>query len=117
MPWFEHEGARIHYEEHGSGVPVLLMHGFTESARDLSDLIDGLAPHYRVIAPDLRGYGRSQPQPRDYPADHYQRDAGDMIALLRHLGIERAHIVGFSDGAEVSLLIALQSPGLARSVV
>src|SRR3954447_8680146 len=117
MPIFEHDGVSIHYEEHGAGDPVLLMHGFTESARDLAGVIDGLAPHYRVIAPDLRGYGRSQPQPRDYPVDFYQRDARDMAALLGHLGITRAHITGFSDGSEVALLVAIQNPELARSVV
>ena len=117
MAWFEHDNVRIHYEEHGTGVPVLLMHGFTDSARRLAGLIDGLSPYYHVIAPDLRGYGRSTPQPRDYPVDHYQRDARDMAALLQHLGIERAHITGFSDGSEVALLIAIQNPELTRSVV
>ena len=67
MPWFERDGARIHYEEHGSGDPLLLLHGFTDSARELSGLIGALAPYYRVIAPDLRGYGRSEPRPRNVP--------------------------------------------------
>src|SRR5438105_4387712 len=117
MPWFERDLARIHYEEHGEGEPLLLMHGFTDSAREMSGLIDALAPHYRVIAPDLQGYGRSEPRPRNYTPSFYHDDAHDMAALLEHLGTGPAHIVGFSDGGEVAILMPIHHPDMARSVV
>jgi pimeloyl-ACP methyl ester carboxylesterase len=116
MPWFEYNGARLHYEEHGEGDPLLLMHGYTDSAEDLADLIAVLAARYRVIAPDRRGYGRSEPRPKNYTATFYQDDAHDMAALLEHLGTGPAHIMGFSDGGEVALLIPILYPHLARSV-
>lgn len=117
MPYFENNGARIHYDVQGEGEPVLVMHGFTESALDLEELIDALALSYRVVAPDLRGYGRSEPKPRIYTPDFYTEDAHEMASLLRHLGIERAHIAGFSDGGEVALLMPILYPGIAHSVV
>ncbi len=117
MPYFENNGARIHYEVRGEGEPVLVMHGFTESALDLEDLINAIAAQYRVIAPDMRGYGRSEPKPRIYTPDFYTEDAHEMAALLRHMGIERAHVVGFSDGGEVALLMPILYPDMVRSVV
>lgn len=117
MPYFLHDGVNIHYEEHDSGDPVLLMPGFTESARDLSALIDALAAHYHIIAPDLRGYGRSTPQPRTYTPDFYTQDTEDMSALLRRLDTGPAHVIGFSDGGEVALLLAVMHSELVRSLV
>lgn len=117
MPYFENNGARIHYDVHGEGEAVLVMHGFTENALDLQELVDALAGRYRVIAPDLRGYGRSEPKPRIYTPDFYIEDAHEMAGLLRHLGIEQAHIAGFSDGGEVALLMSILYPDIVRSVV
>ena len=117
MPYFEHNGTRIYYEARGEGEPILILPGFTEDSRDLEELITELERRYRVIAADLPGSGRSGPQPRQYTPDFYQEDAHTMSALLRHLGIERAHVAGFSDGGEVALLMAVHYPELVRSLV
>ena len=117
MAWFEHKTSRIYYEEHGAGDPVLLLPGWSQSADELAALRDALASRYRVIAADLPGSGRSQPQPRAYTATYYEDDAAACAALLRQLGVDPAHLVGFSDGGEVALLMAAQTPGAARSVV
>lgn len=109
---------RIWYEDCGRGDAVVLLHGFTGTGRaHLGAQIDFLAQHYRVIAPDLRGYGRSEPKPRPFGADFYRQDALDVAALLDSLGIAAAHVLGYSDGGESAVLLAEQRPDLARSVV
>jgi len=96
---------------------MLLLHGYTGTARaDLGAEIDFFSQFYHVIAPDLRGYGRSEPKPRPFPADFYVQDALDAAALLDALGIARAHVLGYSDGGESALLAAIERPDLARSV-
>lgn len=117
MAWFEHGTSRIYYEEQGGGDPVLLLPGWSQSAEELTALREALAASYRVIAADLPGSGRSQPQPRAYAATYYEDDAASFAALLRQLGVDPAHLVGFSDGGEVALLMAALTPAAARSVV
>jgi len=117
MAWFEHNASRIYYEEHGSGDPVLLLPGFAGSIEELSALQEALATRNRVITADLPGSGRSEPQPRVYPATYYADDARSFVALLEHLMTGATHLVGFSDGGEVALLMAAFTPVLARSVV
>jgi valacyclovir hydrolase len=116
MALFEHGTSRIYYEEHGSGDPVLLLPGFAGSITELSVLREALAARYRVIAADLPGSGRSEPQPREYTPTFYEDDARSFAALLQQLESGPAHLVGFSDGGEVSLLMATQAPELVRSV-
>ncbi len=100
------------------GPPLLLIHGFTGTATaDLGDLVAEFAPRHRVLAPDLRGYGQSRPPNRDFPLDFYQRDATDMAALLDAVRPGPVVALGFSDGAEVSLLLAAARPDLVRGVV
>jgi valacyclovir hydrolase len=109
----------IYYEMFGppSGIPVLLVHGWMQVGRDLLALCDSLIGRgFRVVLPDLPGYGRSVPPGRTFPPDFYQRDARHMGILLETLRIRRAHIVGFSDGGEVALLMPILHPELCRSV-
>jgi len=117
MSWFEHSTSRIYYEEYGTGDPVLLLPGFAGSVEQLSALRETLAASYRVIAADLPGSGRSEPQPRAYTASYFEDDARSFAALLQHLETGPAHLIGFSDGGEVSLLMAALTPSVARSVV
>jgi pimeloyl-ACP methyl ester carboxylesterase len=118
MAWFEHNSSRIYYEEQGSGTPVLVLPGFAGSIEEFTALRDALvAAGYRVIAADLPGSGRSEPQPRAYTATFFEDDARSFEALLQHLATGPAHLMGFSDGGEISLLMAALTPGVARSVV
>lgn len=119
MAWFERGASRIYYEDESTGGDTaLLLPGLTDSIESHRPLREALkAAGYRVVAADLPGSGRSQPQPRIYTVDYYQEDAASMAALLDHLAIESAHLIGFSDGGEVSLLMAVNQPRLARSVV
>ena len=95
---------------------MLLLPGFAGSIAELSALKEALATRYRVITADLPGSGRSEPQPRVYPATFYADDARSFIALLEHVMAGAAHLAGYSDGGEVALLMAALNPAIARSV-
>ncbi len=118
MPSFNlPDGADIYYEIEGAGPPLLLLHGFMGTgASEFPALRAHLARRYRVIAPDLRGYGASTPKPREYGSDFYARDAADMAALLTHLDISGAAVVGYSDGGEVALWLPVLTPARVRAV-
>jgi valacyclovir hydrolase len=111
-------GIDMAYLDCGEGPPVVVLHGFTGTGlTHFHDLIEALSASYRVIAPDLRGYGRSQPPLRDFAPYFYQRDADDVAALIGTLECGPAHLLGFSDGAESALLLAATRPDLVHSVI
>lgn len=118
MPFIElSTGARLAYEDVGEGEPLIAIHGFLGTSRkDLGNVIDWLSSNYRVLGITIRGYGDSQPKPRDYPPDFYRRDALDVLAFMDALNIEKAHIVGFSDGGEIALMCAGLQPERFLSV-
>jgi valacyclovir hydrolase len=118
MAWFEHGSSRIYFEAQGSGDPILLLPGFAGSIEEFSDLRDSLViAGYQVIAADLPGSGRSEPQPRTYSATFFEEDTYAFVALLQHLVSEPAHLLGFGNGGEITLLMAALMPEVARSVV
>jgi valacyclovir hydrolase len=111
-------GARLFYEDVGQGEPLLAIHGFLGTGRKhLDSVIDWLSADYRVLAPTIRGYGQSEPKPRDYPLDFYHRDARDVLAFMDALHIDKAHIMGFSDGGEISLVCGGMQPERFKSVI
>ena len=110
--------ATLSYQVFGEGRPLLLIHGNTGTAQThLGNLINQLQANYRIIAPDLRGYGASQPPQRTYPPNFYQRDADDMGFLLKHLNGESVVVLGFSDGSESAILLAAAYPELVCGVI
>jgi valacyclovir hydrolase len=117
MTWYGPVGRQIHYEDAGRGDTVLLLPGWGGSIIELSRLRNELATGFRVVAADLPGSGRSQPQPRHYSPSYYLDDARTFLGLLDELEVEVAHLVGFSDGGEDALLMATLDPGRALSVV
>lgn len=117
MPWHGPAGAQLYYEDSGRGDTVLLMPGWGGSIAEFGALRAELDGGFRVVAADLPGSGRSQPQPRHYPPSYYLDDAGVLLGLLDALGVTAAHLVGFSDGGEEALLMAALAPGRALSVV
>jgi pimeloyl-ACP methyl ester carboxylesterase len=100
-------GAELWYAEFGAGLPVVLLHGGLASSDYWGLLVDVLAKRYRVIVMDSRGHGRST---RDTRPLTYGLMAGDVVALLDHLAITKAAIVGWSDGAILGLLLAIEHP-------
>lgn len=106
-------GAVLHYEERGSGPPLLLVHGTGTSADIWSPVLDGLARAYRVIAYDRRGFARSSPAPRGGLAEH----ARDAAALLDALGASPATVVGWSGGGVIALDLAASFPDCVAALV
>ena len=106
MPTAQLGNLRCHYLDEGSGPPLVLLHGLGSSARDWEFQFHVYSRTFRVIAPDLRGFGASQ---RSGPFSIPQF-AADMWALLAHLGIDRFRLVGYSMGGAVALQMATTQP-------
>jgi pimeloyl-ACP methyl ester carboxylesterase len=117
MAWHGPHGSQLYYEDAGRGETVVVLPGWSGSIADLGNLRRELSDGFRVIAADLPGSGRSQPQPRRYVPSYYADDARTLLNLLDELEVDAAHFVGFSDGGEEALLIAALDPARARSVV
>jgi pimeloyl-ACP methyl ester carboxylesterase len=119
VSYFASNSVHIFYEEYGAGAPVVLIHGFGVDARlqwGETGLIKFLAPHFRVIALDCRGHGRSE---RLYYPDAYamRNMSGDVLNLLDYLQIDRALLVGFSLGSRVCFEIMTTHPERCRAAV
>ncbi len=109
----EVNGIRLYYATIGSGPPVVLLHGGLANSDYWGRQIEALAPHHRVIVVDSRGHGRSTRDARPYG---YDLMADDVVALLDKLGIARADVVGWSDGAIIGLDLAIRRPGRVGKV-
>jgi 3-oxoadipate enol-lactonase len=102
---------RLHVEEHGEGEPLLLLEGLGQSLWAWHEQIPTFAGHYRTIAFDTRGTGRSAVPAEAYGIDELAQDAADV------LDGRAAHVVGLSMGGYVALTLALARPELVRSLV
>lgn len=109
--FFDSAGVRIRYQVEGEGPPVVLIHGYTASG-DTNWRIPGtialLSPEYRVITIDNRGHGKSD-KPEDAAA-YGANMAEDIVRLLDHLQIEKAHLAGYSMGGMITLKVAATHP-------
>lgn len=107
---------RLYYEETGAGFPVVFVHEFAGDCRSWERQIRHFCRRYRCVAFNARGY-----PPSDVPEDpsRYSQDRAtdDVDAVLRHLGIEQAHVVGLSMGSFATLHFGLRYPQKARSLV
>jgi pimeloyl-ACP methyl ester carboxylesterase len=115
--FFDSAGARIRYVDAGAGPPVVLVHGFTgtiERSWVNTGILPDLARDHRVLALDLRGHGRS-----DKPHDPrpYDEVAVDVVRLLDHLRIEKAHVVGYSLGGIIAIKLLTTHPNRFLSAV
>ena len=102
---------RIHFTDEGSGPPVVLIHGFAVNADlnwRLPKITQALAADFRVVSMDTRGHGLSG-KPHD-PAAYGVAMVGDVVNVLDHLGLERAHVVGYSLGGFIALKMATLHP-------
>jgi pimeloyl-ACP methyl ester carboxylesterase len=109
--WIEANGVRLHVAEAGAGEPVVLLHGWPQHWYEWREVIGPLADHYRVICPDLRGFGWSEAPPGGYDKETL---ADDVIALLEALGLERVRLAGHDWGGFVGFLICLRRPDLVE---
>lgn len=109
------DGVSIDYSDDGRGLPVVLLHGFANDRFLWQPQIDALKGSYRIIAPDLRGFGGSSgTDGRAVSVDEY---AADIERLLDHLRVGRAVVGGISLGGYVSLAFALHHPGRLSGLV
>ncbi len=105
--FFDANGVRTYVEQHGDGVPVFLLHGGLETVDMLPQLTAVLAARYHVLAAERRGHGRTADVSGPIT---YAAMAADTLALMDALHVARAHLVGYSDGANVAMLLATAHP-------
>lgn len=107
-------GLTMYVEAYGSGPPLVLLHGGLGSARRWEPYWPLLGRHYQLVAPDLRGHGRT-----DNPTGtfSYRLMADDIAALIQVLGLHQPAVCGYSDGGQVALELGMRYPALASALI
>ena len=115
MPFAEINGQRIRFQDSGGdGMPVILSHGFLMDREMFAPQVEALAPEFRMITWDQRGFGETESDGQPFS---YWDSAADCLGLLDHLGIGRAVLGGMSQGGFLSLRAALTAPDRVRALV
>ena len=114
MSYADVNGIKLHYEIHGSGRPLVLLHGGLGATEMFGPNLPALAKGRQVIGVDLQGHGRTADIDRPLSAELM---AGDIAALIKHLKLERPDIMGYSLGGGVALFIAIRHPELVGRLV
>ncbi|MCH7643730.1 MAG: 2-succinyl-6-hydroxy-2,4-cyclohexadiene-1-carboxylate synthase [Myxococcales bacterium] len=109
-------GVRLHVAEMGSGTPVVLLHGFTGSARAMACVAGGLSDRHRTLSVDLVGHGRSA-APRDAAAYSMAACVGQLASVLEELDVHDAHLIGYSMGGRVALAFCVAHPARVASAL
>jgi pimeloyl-ACP methyl ester carboxylesterase len=110
------DGVKLYYEEAGSGAAVIFVHEFAGDLRSWEPQMRYFSRRYRAVAYNARGYPPSD-VPESVASYSQARAADDIRAVLTHLGIEKAHVVGLSMGGFATLHFGFRHPALARSLV
>jgi pimeloyl-ACP methyl ester carboxylesterase len=114
MSYADVNGVSLYYEEHGSGQPLILLHGGLGSGDMYGPILPLLAKGRRVITVDLQAHGHTADVNRPL---RYDTLGDDVAGLIRHLGLARADAMGYSFGAATALRTAIQHPDLVRRLV
>ncbi|MEI5675100.1 MULTISPECIES: alpha/beta fold hydrolase [unclassified Nocardioides] len=114
MPYLDVSGLRSYHEITGAGEPLLLLHGGFCSIETMRAMSGELTPSYLVHAPERAAHGRTPDHGRPFD---YGAMVDETLAYLDAVGLSDAHVVGFSDGAIIGLLLARDHPGRVRSLV
>lgn len=104
----------IYYEIHGTGTPLLLLHGFTGTGAALGELFNDMTREYQFIIPDIRGHGRSTNPSKLFT---HRQAAFDIEELLKHLNISKCIAVGFSCGGNILLHMAVQQTNRIEKMI
>ena len=107
-------GLNLYYEIHGTGQPLVLLHGGLGSTGMFGELVSLLAQTRQVIAVDLQAHGRTADIDRPM---RYELMGDDIAALITHLGVAKADVMGYSLGGGVALRTAIQHPALVNKLV
>jgi pimeloyl-ACP methyl ester carboxylesterase len=110
----EVNGLEMYYEVHGTGRPLVVLHGAYMTIGAMGAIVPGLAETRQVIAVELQGHGHTADVDRPIT---YEQMADDTAALLGHLGMGQADVFGYSMGGGVALQLAIRHPGLVRKLV
>jgi len=105
-------GLELYYEEHGTGDPLLLLHGGTLTCRQWDNHFPTFAKHFHVFALDGRGHGQTNNPTNTFS---YRAMADDVAAFIQALNIDTPLILGFSDGGQIALDLGIRYPALARA--
>ena len=108
------DGARIYYEVHGEGEPMVLVHGYPLNSGLFRDNVGPLSEQYQVITVDLRGYGRSETPDSEGSIETY---ASDVLAVMNQAGVEQAIIGGMSMGGPIVFEMYRQAPERFRGMI
>lgn len=114
MTYLSINGEELYTEVAGAGDPVLLLHGGFCSLESLRGQSDALVKAYQVFAFERSGHGRSADLDADYS---YARGIADTLAFLDAQGLKSVHVIGYSDGAIIGLMLAMEHPERVRSLV
>jgi pimeloyl-ACP methyl ester carboxylesterase len=114
MSYADVNGLSLYYEEHGSGEPLVLLHGGISAGEMFGAILPELAAQRRVITVDLQGHGHTADVDRPLRPETM---ADDIAALVEHLGLAQADVMGYSLGGLVALRTAIQHPQLVRRLV
>jgi pimeloyl-ACP methyl ester carboxylesterase len=114
MPTVPVRDINIYYEEHGSGEPLVMIMGVGGDLQAWALQVPSLARHFRVITLDNRGAGRTSAPDRPYSIAGM---ADDVAGLMNHLGIEQAHVLGFSMGGYIAQELTLKYPAKVRKLI
>ena len=107
-------GINLYYETHGSGRPLILLHGGLGSGEMFGPILPALTANHQVIAPDLQGHGRTADVDRPLSIETM---ADDIAALIKHLGLEKPDVIGYSLGGGVAMLTAIRHPEVVGRLV
>src|ERR687883_825892 len=110
----EVNGLNMYYEIHGTGEPLVVLHGAYMTIDSMGEVVPALAETRQVIAVELQGHGRTADIDRPLT---YEQMADDIAALLRHLVIEKADVFGYSMGGGVAFQVAIRHPEVVRKLV
>jgi pimeloyl-ACP methyl ester carboxylesterase len=107
-------GINLYYETHGTGHPLILLHGGLGSGEMFGPLLPALAASHQVIAVDLQGHGRTADVDRPLSIETM---ADDIAALIGHLGLDKPDVMGYSLGGGVAMLTAIRHPEVVGRLV
>lgn len=116
MSYADSQGVKLYVEETGTGYPIVFVHEFAADHREWEPQVRYFSRNYRCVTYAARGYLPSD-VPEEEAAYHYTHFADDIAAVIRHIGVPTAHVVGLSQGAYATLMFGLRHPRMASALV
>lgn len=107
-------GTKIYYEVYGTGTPLFLLHGYTQSSKSWLPFVNDFANEYEVYMVDLKGHGKSSPFTEKLSI---KSAAHDLNALIKYLKLDSINAIGYSYGGDILFQLALLNPGLIKSMI